>query len=254
MRTQSVRVIVAAVLFFALVVGNSFAQQIPDPPSAGAGRDGQSTVQNGDTIQSVRIDTSAPSENPSGELRSQESDRPLNGDLASVKGQQPQPNEVRYELLLQYAKANLELSEVELQQMLQIVRRSPGAVPRMTIERLESNVAVAREQYDEAVLASADRVERVRLQHAKERLRLATVELKDVQRAADEGVIDELELKRVSLRYEMARLNLVIAKNPESFLTLLPYLESKVNRLSDEILELDKRLSKLEPTAIRYRQ
>ena len=83
------------------------------------------------------------------------------------------------------------------------------------------------------------------------------IEFYDAHRSVRESQkrhVGKLELKRLSLRYQMARLNLELAKNPESFLTLLPYLESKVNRLSDEILELDKRLSKLEPTAIRYRQ
>lgn len=254
MRTQTAGAVFAGVLFVVLVAGKSIGQQAPDLPISDPSHGDQNvTLQQGETGSDIGVGKSHPLETPTETLQSQKGDVPAQRDLAIDRGQ-TQSGEVRYELLLQYAKANLDLAEVELQQMLQIVRKSPGAVPRMTIERLESNVAVARKQYDEASLASADRAERVRLQHAKERLRLATLELADVQRAADEGVIDELELKRVSLRYEMARLNLQIAKNPESFLTLLPYLESKVNRMSDEILELDKRLSKLEPTAIRYRQ
>ena len=159
----------------------------------------------------------------------------------------------RYELLVRYAKANMDLAEVDLQQAMKINRKSPGSVPRLTLERLQSNVAVTRKQFEEASLASANGMKQVRLEHAKEKLRLALIQLTKAQEMADEGLVEDLEMKRLSLRYEVAKLNLALIENPDNFITLLQFVESKVQRLSEEVLELDRRLSKVEPPSIQYK-
>ncbi len=160
------------------------------------------------------------------------------------------PESSRYELLVQYAKTNLDLAIVELQQAVEINAESGGAIPRLTIERLRSNVAVAKEQLSEAELASYGGQERVRLRHAEEKIRVAKLALDAGRNQAEDGLITELELQRLQLRYELAKLSLTLIKNPENFVTLLHRLEAQVNRLSEEILAIDQRISKFEP--LRY--
>jgi hypothetical protein len=107
---------------------------------------------------------------------------------------------------------------------------------------------VAKEQFNEASLASTGGPERVRLVHAEEKIRLARIDLENGRRLRDEGMVTALELERLKLKYELAKLNVVILENPDSFVTLLNYIEAKVDRMGDEILSLDQRISKLEPS------
>ena len=156
----------------------------------------------------------------------------------------------RYDLLVLYAQKNLDLARVELQQAVEINAKSRGVIPRLTIERLRSNLAVAKEQLSEAELASYGGLERVRLRHAEEKIRVAKLALDAGRKQAKDGLVTELELQRLQLRYDLAKLSLTLIKNPENFVTLLHRLEAQVNRLSEEILALDQRISKLEP--LRY--
>lgn len=165
-------------------------------------------------------------------------------------GQQPADDSAepsRYDLIVQFAKTNLELAEVELQQAVDINAQNAGVIPRFTIERLRSNLAVAREQFNEATLASHGGLERVRLRHAEEKIRLAKLALDAGKKREADGLITALELKRLQLKYDLAQLSRTLIMNPENFVTLLHHLEGQVNRLGEEILALDQRISKLEP-------
>ena len=150
-----------------------------------------------------------------------------------------------YELSVKYAKTRMNLAETELR-LAQEARS--GAVPKMRIERLRSGLEIARRQYEEAVAASSGGNERVQLRHAEERIRLAEIELETGRRMLKQRLVQPLEVERLELKYELARLRLQVLKNPENFTTLLHYMETRVDRLADEILAIDQRVSKLEPT------
>lgn len=154
----------------------------------------------------------------------------------------------RYQLMVEYASTNLRLAEVELEYALEENAKNAGMIPRITIERLRSNLSLARKQFEEATAASTGGLERIQLRHAEERIRLSKLDLQNGQRLYDEGMVSALELQRLELKHDLAKLNLVLLKNPENFVTLLHHLESKVNRMGEEILMLDQRISKLEPT------
>ncbi len=157
------------------------------------------------------------------------------------------PTAVRYELIVQHAKTNMDLAECELQFALEENKKIPGLFPKLAIERLRSNLAVAREQYTEATLASIGGPEKIRLRHAEEKVRLAKLTLEKGQKLSSDGLISELELRRLQLKYDLAKLNLALINNPEKFVTLLYHLEAKLNLLGEEILTLDQRITNLEP-------
>jgi hypothetical protein len=145
-----------------------------------------------------------------------------------------------------YAKAKMNLAEVELEQVEAVSAKDNGIIPRFVLERLRSNLAVAREQFNEASLASSDGPERVRLRHAEEKIRLAKLELEAGEKLKSEGQISKLQLKRLELKYDVAKLNLSLIKHPETFVTLLHHVQGKVDRLGEELITLDQRISKLE--------
>jgi hypothetical protein len=162
--------------------------------------------------------------------------------------QQPPADELTpYQLDVKYARTRMLLAKAELLIALETNQQVPGTVAKLAIERLRSNLAVAEEQLHEAELASVGGQDRIRLRHAEEKIRLAKMHLENGRKLQESGMISELELDRLRLKYEFAKLHLVILKRPQHFSTLLHYLESKVDRLGEEILDLDQRLSKMEP-------
>ncbi|NND97374.1 MAG: hypothetical protein HKN47_08620 [Pirellulaceae bacterium] len=154
----------------------------------------------------------------------------------------------QYQLSVRYAETRMQLAEAELRIGLEMNQEIPRSVPVITIERLRSNLAVAKEQYDAAVAASIGGSERVQLKHAEEKIRLARISLASAEKMYREGMISGLEVERRKLKYELAKLNAVIIQNPDNFTTLLHYIEAKVDRMGEEILALDQRITRLEPS------
>ena len=164
------------------------------------------------------------------------------------ESEEPRSANWQYELSVKYAETRMQLADVELRHGLAMNRKILGAVPQFTIERLRSNLAVAKEQYDAAVATSIGGAERVQLRNAEEKIRLAKIDLDTGQKLRKENLISDLELERLKLKHELAKLNVVVIKNPDSFTTLLHYIEAKVDRMGDEILSLDQRITRLEPS------
>ena len=151
----------------------------------------------------------------------------------------------QYELMIQYTKLNRDLADIELQRALGRNEKLV-TVSRLTIERLRSSLAVAEEQYKQANLASTGGPEAVRLRHAEEKVKIAKMELEAGQRLSSTGNIHRLDLQRLRLRYDLAQLRVVMLKNPDNFVTLMDSMDRRMDRLSDEILSLDQRLTALE--------
>ena len=60
------------------------------------------------------------------------------------------------------------------------------------------------------------------------------------------GTISKLEFRRLELRHELAELRLALLKQPGTFMTLMDSMDRKLDRFGEEILELDRRVTKLE--------
>ena len=141
----------------------------------------------------------------------------------------------------------MQLADAELRLGLEMNRKIKKSVPQISIERLRSNLAVAKEQCDAAVAASIGGSERVQLRNAEEKIRLAKIDLDSARKLRKENMISAVEVERRTLKYELAKLNAVIIQNPDNFTTLLHYIEAKVDRMGEEILALDQRITRLEP-------
>ncbi len=165
--------------------------------------------------------------------------------FAQESGEQPDGLDP-YELAIQHAKTNLDLADVELKRHLEMNAKQSGVVPRLTIERLRSDLAVAEEKYNQARLASTGGPERVRLRHAEEKVRVAKIDLDAGRQLQKSGEIKSLEFKRLYLKHKLAELNLVLIQNPENYVTLMDIMQHQIDRMGDEILSLDQRLTILE--------
>ncbi|PAY15711.1 hypothetical protein CKO51_30365 [Rhodopirellula sp. SM50] len=152
-----------------------------------------------------------------------------------------------HDLNVKHTKTQLALANVELLSALEINKESPGTIARLVIERLKSDVAIAEQRFQEAEMATVGGSERIRLRNAQEKIRLAKLNFENGRLLHDNGMVNDLELERLKLKYELAQLSLVLLKNPQYFNTMLQSLDAKVDRLADEILSLDQRLSRLEP-------
>lgn len=148
------------------------------------------------------------------------------------------------ELVIRYAKAKLDLAEIDVRRALEM--RDQNILPGLTLERMRSNYAIAKEHHNQAILSSTDGPDRIRLRRAEERLRLAKLLLDSNRRLSDTAGHNELELKRLELNHELARLNLQMVHNPGEFGSQMEYMQRQIDRFGEELLWLDERLAKLE--------
>jgi hypothetical protein len=151
-----------------------------------------------------------------------------------------------HELTVLYTKTNLSIAELELQQALELNQGDRKIVPRLTVERLRSNLAVAKEQYRQAMLESSDGPERVRLRHAQEKVRVAKADLEVAQKLKEQKALGSWEEQRLELQYDLARLHLALLQHPGGYRTLLDGMQRQLDRYGEEILALEQRITKLE--------
>ncbi len=152
------------------------------------------------------------------------------------------------ELVILYTKTKMDLAKVELDWLLE---KSAGVIPAPRVERQKSDLAVAKEQYNQAMLASSGGLEKVRLCHAAEKVRLAKLQLTAGKNLREKNALSELGLKRLQLQYELAELNLAMLQNPENYVTLIEALQGQIDRMGQELVAIDLRLTKLEDPSLR---
>lgn len=148
------------------------------------------------------------------------------------------------ELAIRYAKTKVDLAEIDVRRALEM--REQNILPGLTLERVRSNLVIAKEQHSQAILSSTDRSTKIRLRHAEERLRLAKLLLESRQRLSDTSRLAALDLKRVELNHELARLNLRMVQNPGEVGSQMEYMQRQIDRFGEDLLWLDERLTRLE--------
>ncbi len=149
-------------------------------------------------------------------------------------------------IAVRYARASLELAKIELKKLVEQNKKVPRAVPAILVERAKMNVKVAEAQLEQAVGPSAAGTANVHIRYAEERVRVAELEFekaKEARRRNPDAVI-ELEVERLGLVAETARLRLAMWRDPVYLPSLLDQMQWQLDRLSEEIIELNKRVYK----------
>lgn len=151
-------------------------------------------------------------------------------------------------LTRRYAETYLELAEVQLEKRLNANKKVPGVYSKREIDRSRMNVAVAKEQLLLVTAPEGDAI----LLHAKHAQEQAIVTDADYQRALKAnavfaGTYSELLIKELRLEAEVAELRVAIWSNPKTnVLSLLDHMHWQLERVSEEVLDLQKRVNKLE--------
>ncbi len=185
--------------------------------------------------------------------------------LAGVAAGQQSDARPAADLRVDVARTNLELAEVELKLAEDFNREVESvllanvppedresyirirSLPDVIIERLRSNVEIARQQVEQALMPSTGDVEKIRKKYAEEKIRLAEVNLGSLRQLRGKGLpVKEDELKRQELRLRLARLNRQLLDSPENLLEIVDSLQRQIDRLNEELIRQDQRLSALE--------
>lgn len=183
---------------------------------------------------------------------------------AQEESSQVQPKSM-YDLKIEVATVNLKLADTELKLAEQYNREVTQALPatateqerntvkliqqisESSMERLKSNVEIAREQLAQAVRPSTGSPEKIRKRYAEEKIRLAKVRLDAGQAAKADGLpVKDLEITRLELQYRLAQIKLELLGNPEHLLTLVDSLQRQIDHLSEELMAHDQRITAME--------
>lgn len=168
------------------------------------------------------------------------------GRTLSAQDQEGSPAKDHEILRIRHAQACLELAESRLEHRLDINNRRPGFYTEKELRRYRQDVAVAKRHL--ATIRSGDAVQ-VHLQHARELADVAKVDYQDALEVSAEkpGAMTKHQMNELRLKAEIAELRLAIWSHPEAnVLSLMDHLHWQLERLSEEVLELQRRLDKVE--------
>ena len=184
-------------------------------------------------------------------------DNPLSAQDSETKSAQ----NLRFDL----ANVGLELAEVELQLAEEFNREVESVllnniskedresyirnrkIPDLIVERLRSNVRLARQRQDQAKSPSTGDVEKIRKKYAEEKIRLAEIHLAAKQEQKKKGLpVKDGEIKLMELKLQEAQLNRKLLDSPENLLEIVDSLQRQVDRLNEELIRHEQRLSAVE--------
>ena len=147
----------------------------------------------------------------------------------------------------QYHDVLVQIAEVELQIANEANRKTPGVYVAQTMARLKTNVDVAQKLRERAAMDYGDMPE-AHVLYAEARAQLAE---KDYLTAVEvskrnPNSIPELRLEKIRLNAELAKLRVEMWKHPGNVSSLVDHMQWEIDQLSQEILQLHKRLERLE--------
>lgn len=161
----------------------------------------------------------------------------------------PKPSDhAEYNLAVQYAQASLDLANIELRKFLEENQRARGAVPGLVLDRARMNVHVAETQLAQVLSPSPTAKMSVHVRYAEERAKLAQLEYEKARELRNRrpDTFSELEIQRLKLVADTTRLRLAMWQNPVYLPSLLDQMQWQIDRLSEEIVEINRRFEKSE--------
>ncbi|MGE5192218.1 MAG: hypothetical protein ACM3U2_06905 [Deltaproteobacteria bacterium] len=164
----------------------------------------------------------------------------------AVAAQQRRGDAEGQAVAVRYAQASLELAKIERKKLVEQNKKVPHVVPAIILERAKMNVKVAEAQLEQALGPSAAGTANVHIRYAEERVKVAELEFekaKDGRRRNPDAIL-ELEVERLGLVAETARLRLAMWRDPVYLPSLLDQMQWQLDRHSEEIIELNKRVER----------
>lgn len=155
------------------------------------------------------------------------------------------------QLWVAYARACLELAEVELAEAREQNRVSKQSVTDYDVQRLQLHVRSAQQN-----LYSAERgvdAGQALTRQIEMQARLAELDFKNAEKLHREHppAITDLRLERLRLYSEVCRSRLALIQGAGDALNAVDHLHWETHRLSEEVLLLNRRVEQLEETVLR---
>jgi multidrug resistance efflux pump len=148
------------------------------------------------------------------------------------------------------AEAKLKLAEADLRSATEWNRRLRGTIPKSTVEWLQQNVKLAKEQVDIARQGKQPwHALHVRQMEATLRTAQSRLERAEAMNRAAPSSASNLDLERFRLKVEVARLNLTKAQDPANIKSPEAHLQLQVDQLRDEVDRLKDQVERLSITS-----
>lgn len=147
-------------------------------------------------------------------------------------------------IAVRYAQASLELAKIELERFLEADKHVSRVIPAIVVERARMNVKVAEAQLEQALHPSPGGAMNVQVRYAEERAKFSEIDYDKAKEARRQNPksMREVEVERLRLVAETARLRLAMWRDPVYLPSLLDQMQWQLDRLSEEIIELNKRI------------
>ncbi len=149
---------------------------------------------------------------------------------------------------VRYARANLQLAEIELRSALTENEKIPNLYTVQTIQRLRNNVGCAQEMLHQETHPGDDRPHALHLREVEGTLKLAESGLAAAVAANKKvpGSVPDLEIERLRATADVAGLALEKAREPAVTQSPMDHLQWQLDRIRSELARLYVRMDKVE--------
>ncbi|WP_286765237.1 MULTISPECIES: hypothetical protein [Rhodopirellula] len=147
-----------------------------------------------------------------------------------------EPNAATDDVDVRYFQKKLELAKHDRDTALKANRRIPGMNSKLSLLRLQNQVAYATKLVEHAGKHADHDLHKSHLQSLKNDVILAEEQLAWARKAS--GYVREDQLKRLELNAQLARLALERAEQPEITADPMQHLQWQIDRLRSELLSL----------------
>ncbi|MFV2066319.1 MAG: hypothetical protein ACC645_05015 [Pirellulales bacterium] len=148
---------------------------------------------------------------------------------------------------VRYARAYLKLAKMDLRRAMDANRKFARMHSAGLVERLRQNVKIAEEQLRQVLKGDAGKLHEVHLRQTEAAVKIAELELQQavVLSKRAPAAVRRGELERLRVAAEIARLDLMQAREPASFQSAMPHLQWQLEQLRKEVLRLQLRVERL---------
>jgi len=145
---------------------------------------------------------------------------------------------------VRYARSLLRLAQLDLKQLEEEDQRVARVVPDMEVDRARMRVKVAEARLDRALAPSKEKKAGAQVRYAEERARLAEADLEDAKKVRQKrpDAISDLELEKLTVNAEMARLRVALWREADDLPSQLDQMQRQIDLLSDEVVETNKKI------------
>jgi hypothetical protein len=152
-----------------------------------------------------------------------------------------------HNLDLRYAQIVERIAELNLRKARETNERVPGTISDTELQRLRENVRLARRDSQQLKTSAGDGSNDERLQEARARATVAEGALRKAREANqhEPGTIPELELQRLKLEFEAARINVARQQAAADVPSALAEMRNEISQLRREVARLRRELSQV---------